>query len=76
MSDITLNFEYNKGVKEVYPANNLAKNWRFDEGEEDEASLAHFMAVVAEKNGLSGNDLNHIFPVVLRILKSEIPWSK
>jgi hypothetical protein len=75
MNDILV-FEYDKGVKQVYPANNLVKNWLFKEDEEDEATLANSLAKVAEKNGLSTNDLQHLFPYVLRMLKSEINWSK
>lgn len=75
MEDI-LKFKYNKGKQEVFPENNLVKNWLFDENEHDEAALAHFMGKVAEKNGLSANDISHLYPYVLRMLKSEIPWSK
>ena len=74
-SDI-LRFEYKKEGKQVYPTNNLVKNWRFEENEEDEAILANSLAKVAKKNGLSRNDLHHLFPYVLRMLKSEINWSK
>jgi len=76
MSEQTLNFKYNKGVKTIYPAHPLVSNWQFSEDEEEEAFLAHYMAVVAEKNGMTCNDVMHIFPPILRILKSEIPWSK
>ncbi|MFT6125750.1 MAG: hypothetical protein ACJAVA_000191 [Flavobacteriaceae bacterium] len=75
MNDI-LRFKYEKGVKQVFPANELVKNWLFKEGEEDEAILANSLAKVAEKNSLSANDLHHLFPYVLRMLKSEINWSK
>ena len=75
MNDI-LRFEYEKGVRQVFPANNLVKNWLFKEDEEDEAVLANSLAKVAEKNGLSANDLHYLFPYVLRMLKSEIEWSK
>lgn len=71
-----LTFKYNKGVREIYPANKLVNNWLFKEDEHDEALLAHFMANVAEKNGMSANDMNHLFPYVLRMLKSDIEWSK
>jgi hypothetical protein len=64
------------GVTEVFPTHWMVNNWLFKEGEEEEAKLAHCMALVAEKNGMSANDLHHLFPAVLRMLKSEIPWSK
>ena len=75
MEDV-LRFEYEKGVQKVYPANWMVKNWLFQEDEKDEATLAHAMAMVAEKNGMSSNDLQHLFPAVLRILKSDIDWAK
>jgi hypothetical protein len=75
MEDI-LKFEYNKGKQEVFPMNNMVKNWLFGEDEHDEAALAHFIAKVAEKNGLSANDVQNLFPAILRMLKSDIPWSK
>jgi len=71
-----LRFEYEKGVQKVYPANWMVKNWIFKEDEKDEATLAHAMAIVAEKNGMSSNDLQHLFPAVLRMLKSDIDWAK
>lgn len=75
MEDV-LRFEYEKGVQKVYPANWMVKNWLFQEDEKDEATLAHVMAIVAEKNGMSSNDLQHLFPAVLRMLKSDIDWAK
>jgi len=75
MDDI-IKFKYTKGIQEVYPQNRLVSQWKFIEDEHDEATLAHFMGVVAEKNGLNSNDMIHLFPFVLRMLKSDIPWSK
>ena len=71
-----LRFEYEKGVQTVYPAHPMVNNWVFTEDEHAEATLAHAMAVVAEKNGMGVNDLAHLFPALLRTLKSDIPWSK
>jgi hypothetical protein len=34
----------------------MVQNWMFTEETEGQASLAHYMAVVAEKNGLTAND--------------------
>lgn len=76
MADMILNFKYNKGVRTVYPAHPMVSNWQFSDTEEEEAYLAHYMAVVAEKNGMTINDVMHVFPPILRILKSDIPWSK
>jgi hypothetical protein len=75
MEDV-LRFEYEKGAQKVYPANWMVKNWLFQEDEKDEATLAHAMAMVAEKNGMSSNDLQYFFPAVLRMLKSDIEWAK
>ena len=75
MKDV-LKFDYKKGVQTVYPAHWMVKNWVFTEDEHAEATLAHAMAVVAEKNGMSANDLSHLFPALLRTLKSDIDWAK
>jgi len=75
-SDQILNYKYPNGVLEIHPAHELVTSWAFTESERDEAILAQAIAVVANKNGLSANDISHIFPSILRILKSEIPWSK
>lgn len=71
-----LKFEYRKGVKEVFPAHPMVKYWRFTEDTEAKAMLAHQMAVIAEKSGMSANDLQYIFPAVLRMLKNDTAWSK
>jgi len=70
-----LKFEYEKGVQKVFPAHWMAKTWLFTEAEQAEATLANSLAIVAEKNGLSANDLQHLFPAILRMLKSDIPWA-
>ncbi len=41
-----------------------------------EANLADAMARVAEIYGTSTNELQHIFPSVLRMLRSDSVWSK
>lgn len=71
-----LKFNWRKGVKEVFPEHKMVSNWLFTEETEDEARLAHCMAVVAEKSGMSANDLMHLFPAVLRMLKNESKWSE
>lgn len=68
-------YKRRKGILEVFPAHEMVRNWVFTEAEEDEALLAHYMAAVAEKNGLSANDMMHLFPAVLRMLKSDITWA-
>ena len=75
MEDILI-YKYEKGVRKVFPAHPLVKNWLFDESTEKEATLAHCMAAVAEKSGMTANDLQHIFPAVLRMLKNDSAWSK
>lgn len=74
--DEVLRFKYDKGKQSVFPANKMVKYWLFKEDEKDEAALAHQMAVVAQKNGMNANDMQHLFPFVLRILKSDIDWAK
>lgn len=71
-----LKFKYKKGVQEVYPAHEMVSNWLFTEDEHGEAELAYTMAKIAEKNGMNTNDLMHLFPAVLRMLKSNINWAK
>lgn len=75
MEDL-LKFEYHQDGRKVFPTHPMVKNWVFGDDEEDEALLAHFMAKVAEKNGMNANDVMHIFPATLRMLKSESPWTK
>jgi hypothetical protein len=75
MEDI-LKYQWKKGVKEVFPAHPIVSNWLFTEDTEDEAILANAMAVIAEKGGMNANDLHHLFPAVLRMLKNNTEWSK
>jgi hypothetical protein len=75
MEDV-LKFKYNKGVREIYPAHKYVKNWLFEDGEESEATLANCMADLAEKNGVSVNQLQHLFPAVLRMLENKSSWTK
>ena len=71
-----LNYKWRKGVKEVYPAHDMVKNWLFTEDTEEEANLANAMAIVAAKKGMNANDLQHLFPAVLRMLKNDTAWAK
>lgn len=68
--------EFNQGKAEVFPNHVFAKNWLFTEDEQEEAALAHQIAAVAEKNGMSANDVMHLYPSILRMLKSNIDWAK
>ena len=54
--------------------NNMCHNWEFESV--DEMNLAESMSIVAKNNGLSSNDMIHIFPLVLRMLKSKSKWSE
>lgn len=67
--------EYNNGQVEVFPQHSFVKNWLFTSDEHDEACLAHYIAKVAEKNGMSANEVHQLFPAMLRMLKSKIDWS-
>jgi hypothetical protein len=68
-------FNYKNHPNSISPNHDMVKNWGFRDEEEQEAHLADAMAVVAEKNGLGANDLQHLFPAVLRMLKSDIRWA-
>lgn len=65
-----------RGVEQIRPVHPMIRYWVFDTGDEEEAALAHQMAVVAEKNGMTANEMQHLFPAVLRMLKSTSNWSK
>jgi hypothetical protein len=71
-----LKFDYTVNDITVKPTHPMISNWAFTEDTADEAALAHYMAVVGEKNGIGVNDLQHIFPAVLRMLKNTSAWSK
>ncbi len=74
--ETTLIVKWDKGIKQVFPSHPMVKNWLFTEDTEAEARLANALAEVAEKTGLSTNDLMHLFPAILRMLKSESEWVK
>lgn len=67
--------EYEKGEKFIYPEHWMVRNWKFKDNQEEEATLCNAMATVAEKNGMTSNDLMHLFPAALRMLKSGGSWS-
>jgi len=76
MEENILNFTYKQGVRTIHPGHQMVKNWAFDDSTEKEAVLANAMAHVAEKSGMTANDLQHIFPAVLRMLKNDTAWAK
>lgn len=67
-----------------YPNHQMVKSWMFydvntQEGylrSFNEANLADAMAHVAADNDISANELQHVFPMVLRMLKSKSNWAK
>jgi len=59
-----------------YPLNNMVSNWQFEENQEEEANLADALSRVAQKNEVTVNDLHHLFPAILRMLKDKSQWSK
>lgn len=89
VAPIELKYEHtdDENIIEIYPTHDFVKNWCFrcetdkkviyPESTEiqDEALLAEMVARVASKNGLSANDVTHIYPAILRMLKSEIAWA-
>ena len=60
----------------AYPTHKMINYWMFNEQEQDEAALANYMAAIAAKSGMDANDLQHLFPAVLRMLKSDSIWAK
>jgi len=50
-------------------------SWGFEDDEHQEAVLANAIAEVADKNGITANELHHIYPVILRMLRSDIYWA-
>lgn len=72
----TIRYEYVNGIKFIHPTHSMVKNWRFADDQEEEARLCYAMAVLAEKNGLTGNDMMSLFPPVLRIMKSDGQWAQ
>lgn len=76
---------HKKGESFHTPFHQFVGNWAFpcnaadstnEEAAATEANLADAIARVAELNGLSNNDVMHIFPLVLRMLKSKSDWTK
>ncbi len=74
-NNLTYKYENKGKVKSIFPAHNMIKYWKFTEDTKEEALFANQMAVIAEKNGMTANDLQHIFPAVLRMLKSNTTWA-
>lgn len=75
MEDIIKKKYENEELK-IFPTHEMNKFWQFNEHEEAEALLAQAMAMVGKKNKINANDLQHLFPAVLRMLKSNSDWSK
>lgn len=70
-----LKYKYEKGKRLVFPEHQFVSNWLFTEDSEDEAKLALYVAKIAEKNGMSINDVYAVFPFILRMLKSKDIWA-
>lgn len=58
------------------PAHKMVNNFVFDEDETAQADLCSAMAVVAEQNGMTVNDMQHLFPAVLKMLNDKSGWTK
>jgi hypothetical protein len=71
-----LKVEWHQGEKLVFPVHHMVQNWLFTHQTEEEAALAHYVATVAEKSGMTANDLQHLFPAILRMLKNDSAWTK
>jgi hypothetical protein len=68
-------FKWHNKKEYINPVNPMISHWRFNEDEEDEARLANQLAVLSEKSGMTVNDLQHIFPAILRMIKNTSAWS-
>lgn len=70
--------DYSNGFEKplLKPINKLVRNMYLNEGDEAEANLLSAIGEVAEKNGVSVNEINHLFPAILRMLKSDCSWAK
>ena len=65
--------------KVCYPKHENVKNWQFEADSSEEvcqANLANALASLAQFTGVSMNELQHIFPLILRIMKSKGQWAK
>ena len=51
-------------------------NYVFKDSEKEEATLMRAVIDMSKKYGISANEMNHIYPVILRILKSKSDWAK
>jgi len=63
-------------MKNSNNVHSFVKALHFENDEQDEKTLADAIARVAEKNGMSANDVAYVFPYILRMLKSDIDWAK
>lgn len=69
-----LKFKVIDGEKYVYPNHPMVDCWMFEEDKKEEAMMAYSMAVLAKKNDVSLTELMHLFPAVLRMMKSDGSW--
>ena len=76
VNNTDLNFSFATGYMEVKPTHEFVKNQVFNEDSIEEAKLANAIAAIAEKSGMLQNELNHIFPAILRMLKNNSEWAK
>lgn len=53
----------------------LCHNWLFKADEVEEAQLAIHLAELGVKTGISMNEFHHLFPMILRIMKSKSNWA-
>ena len=62
----------------TYNPNEDRKDHHYSSEEEAkaEAELYDHLVTVGSMNGLTANDFTHLFPAVLRMLKSNSPWAK
>lgn len=54
----------------------LAYNWVFKQNEFEEAVLVQALSSLGVKTGITANEFQYIFPIILRMMKSNSEWVK
>ena len=65
--------------KKCYPKHENVNNWEFDPTISEEvcqANLANALACLGQFTGVDENQLSHLFPAILRMMKAKGKWSK
>ena len=74
MANTPIIVNFDNGEAYFSPKHRSVDNWRFSN--ESKAGFVNYMAAIAEENGMSANDLHHLVPAILRMLKSQTEWAE